>query len=118
MATMARNQPTPEPKPYTAASAMVPNARSCMKSEPPRIEQFTAINGKKIPHLVIQGERGPVTILLLPDEAIDDAVQLEGESINGVLLPVGEGSIAIIGERDEQRGKIQQNVVNSVTWST
>lgn len=80
--------------------------------------QTCVINGKKIPHLVIQGERGPVTILLLPDEAIDEAVQLEGESINGVLLPVGGGSVAIIGERDEQLDTIQKNVVNSVTWST
>ena len=80
--------------------------------------QTCVINGKKIPHLVIQGERGPVTILLLPDEAIDDAVQLEGESINGVLLPVGGGSVAIIGERDEELDTIQQNIVNSVTWST
>jgi hypothetical protein len=55
---------------------------------------------------------------LLPDEAIDDAVQLEGESINGVLLPVGGGSVAIIGERDEQLETIKDNVVNSVTWST
>jgi hypothetical protein len=80
--------------------------------------QTCVINGKKIPHLVIQGEHGPVTILLLPDEAIDDAVQLEGESINGVLLPVGSGSVAIIGERDEQLETIRKNVVNSVTWST
>jgi hypothetical protein len=80
--------------------------------------QTCVINGKEIPHLVIQGNRGPVTILLLPDEAIDDAVQLEGESINGILLPVGGGSIAIIGERDEQLETIQKNVVNSVTWST
>jgi len=80
--------------------------------------QTCVINGKKIPHLVIQGERGPVTILLLPDEAIDDAVQLEGESINGVLLPVGGGSVAIIGERDEALDTIRENIVNSVTWST
>ena len=80
--------------------------------------QTCVINGRKIPHLVIQGAQGPVTILLLPDEAIDDAVQLEGESINGVLLPVGGGSVAIIGERDEQLDAIQENVVNSVMWST
>jgi len=80
--------------------------------------QTCVINGKKIPHLVIQGERGPVTILLLPDEAIDDAVQLEGESINGVLLPVGGGSVAIIGERDEALETIRENILKSVTWST
>ena len=80
--------------------------------------QTCVINGKKVPHLVIQGEHGPVTILLLPDEAIDDAVELEGESINGVLLPVGGGSVAIIGERNEELEPIRQNVMNSVTWST
>lgn len=80
--------------------------------------QTCVINGKMIPHLVVQGERGPVTILLLPDEMIDAATQLEGESINGILLPVGSGSVAIIGERDERLDDIQENVVNSVTWST
>ncbi len=80
--------------------------------------QTCVINGKKIPHLVVQGERGPVTILLLPDEMIDAAMQIEGESINGILLPVGSGSVAIIGERDERLDDIQENVVNSVTWST
>ena len=76
------------------------------------------INGKNIPHLVIQGEFGPVTILLMPDEMIDGAVQIDGQSINGVILPVGSGSIAIIGEDEENLGNIQQNVMNSVSWST
>lgn len=80
--------------------------------------QTCVINGRKIPHLVIQGEKGPVTILLLPDEAVGTPVPIEGESINGVILPVGGGSVAIIGERDEKLEAIQQNVVNSVTWST
>jgi len=76
------------------------------------------INGKKVPHLVIQGEFGPVTILLMPDEMIDGAVQIDGQSINGVILSVGSGSIAIIGEAEENLGNIQQRVVNSVSWST
>jgi hypothetical protein len=80
--------------------------------------QTCVINGRKIPHLVIQGEQGPVTILLLPDEAIVDAVPIEGESINGIILPVGGGSVAIIGERNEKLDTIKQNVMNSVTWST
>ena len=78
--------------------------------------QTCVINGKDIPHLVIQGKRGPVTILLMPDEMVDGAVELHGESINGVILPVGSGSIAIIGEGDEDLQDIQKSVVNSVVW--
>jgi len=80
--------------------------------------QTCKINGKNVPHLVIQGERGPVTILLMPDESVVEATPLDGENIHGMILPVGDGSIAIIGARDEKLERIQKSVVNSVSWST
>ncbi len=80
--------------------------------------QTCNINGKDVPHLVIQGKNGPVTVILMPDERVSRAETLTGESINGVLIPVGNGSIAIIGEKNEDLAPIQQSVVNSVTWST
>ena len=85
---------------------LITYARSCV------------INGHTIPHLVIQGERGPITLLLLPDEMVDSAVALEGVGITGVILPVGNGSIAIIGERDEPLDNLKNRLVNSVKWST
>jgi hypothetical protein len=80
--------------------------------------QTCVINGKEVPHLVIQGKSGPVTVLLMPDEMVDGAQQIKGESINGVILPVGSGSIAIIGEEDERLDTIQESVMHSVSWST
>ena len=80
--------------------------------------QSCIINGKKVPHLVIQGERGPVTILLMAEERLGEAVPLDGDNVRGVILPVGDGSIAIIGNRDEPLESIQKNVVDSVTWTT
>ena len=81
--------------------------------------QSCEINGNKVPHLVIQGERGPVTILLLPDEKIDAAMPLEGTSVSGVLIPVGDGSIAIIGEESpESLERIEKNFVEAVSWRT
>ncbi len=76
------------------------------------------INGNAVPHIVIQGERGPVTILLMPEEAVQKARFFEGVNIKGVILPVGSGSIAIIGDREEQLEKYEKNVLNSVTWDT
>lgn len=80
--------------------------------------QTCVINGHKVPHLVIQGERGPVTILLMPDEMISEAVPLHDEFFEGAILPVGNGSIAIIGGHDEELAEIEKSVVNSVMWST
>jgi hypothetical protein len=79
--------------------------------------QTCVINGMKIPHLVIQGEKGPITLLLMPNEMVSSPVTLSGESVNGVILPVGNGSIAIIGERDERIQDLEQRVVEAVEWS-
>jgi Protein of unknown function (DUF3379) len=78
--------------------------------------QSCIINGHEVPHLVIQGERGPVTILLMPYEKVSAAQSIVGESVNGVILPVGNGSIAIIGEQGESLERIEERVKNSVTW--
>ena len=87
-------------------AGLITYARSCV------------INGHTIPHLVIQGEQGPITLLLLPDEMLDSAVALEGVGITGVILPVGTGSIAIIGERDEPLEDLQRRLLSTVKWST
>jgi len=80
--------------------------------------QSCRINGREVPHLVIQGENGPVTILLMPEEKISGAQTIQGENVRGVILPVGDGSIAIIGVDGERLERIEEQVVNSVTWST
>ena len=80
--------------------------------------QTCVINGNEVPHLVIQGQYGPVTILLMPEERVSESTPLDGETVKGVILPVGNGSIAIIGDREEQLEPIQKNVVNSVAWTT
>lgn len=88
------------------SAGLITYARSCL------------INGREVPHLVIQGERGPITILLMPGEKISGAQTIEGENVHGIILPVGDGSIAIIGEDGEHLERIEEQVKNSVTWST
>lgn len=80
--------------------------------------QSCIINGKEVPHLVIQGERGPVTILLMPGEKVDVAQAISGQSISGYILPVGDGSIAIVGEAGEDLKHIETKLKSSVTWGT
>ena len=76
------------------------------------------INGKRVPHLVVQGQHGPITILLMPEEKVAEKTPLDGATVHGVILPVGEGSIAIIGPREESLEPIQENVRASLTWTT
>jgi len=79
--------------------------------------QSCVINGKTVPHLVLQGENGPITLLLMPDEMVDMARTFMGESVNGVIIPHNGGSIAIVGESEQAIGEIEQRVIDSVEWS-
>jgi len=78
------------------------------------------INGHTVPHLVVQGEQGPITLILLPDEEVGEAIPLSGDNVHGVLLPVGSGSIAVIGQREEQLGEIGEvgrRLSETVEWN-
>jgi len=53
----------------------------------------------------------------MPNEMVSSPVSLVGESVNGVILPHGDGSIAIIGQREERIQDLEQRVIDSVEWS-
>jgi hypothetical protein len=76
------------------------------------------INGQAVPHLVIQGQHGPVTILLMPAESVAETMPIDGQNVHGVIIPVGDGSIAIVGPREEALEPIRDNILESVTWTT
>ena len=101
-------------------SRAVPKNMATMNHEAGLITyaQSCSINGNDVPHLVIQGAKGPITILLMPEEKLAEAMTLDGVNVKGVILPVGNGSIAIIGDREEQLDQVKENVLNSVMWST
>jgi hypothetical protein len=74
------------------------------------------INGRDVPHLVVQGADGPVTLILMAGEKLDAPVPLEGDGFHGVMLPVGEGSIAVIGETGQSVEDVTESVRNAVDW--
>ena len=65
-------------------------------------------------HLVISGERGPVTILLMPEEGVRDRMPIRDERFSGVVIPTGNGSMAIVGEVDERLDVIEQRIARSL----
>lgn len=76
------------------------------------------INGQSIPHLVVQGKAGPVTILILPNETINAPVALDNDTFHGTIIPVGrKGSVAIIGRKGESIDDIRDRVRDSIRLS-
>ncbi len=80
--------------------------------------QSCVINGHSVPHLVVQGEHGPVTILLMPHETVAEPQEFGDGVLQGIVLPVGEGSIAIVGEDPADLDRLRETMKNSVNWQT
>ena len=51
-------------------------------------------------------------------EAWSPFIPLNDEDSHGVILPVGKGSIAIVGSREEKLEEVQKQILQSVTWET
>ena len=56
-----------------------------------------AFRGHHVPHLVIQTESGPVTVMVLVHERVQKPVQFDEQGYRGVIVPVaGHGSLAVL----------------------
>ena len=86
---------------------LVSYARSCF------------VRDRWVPHLVVQGQEGPVMLLLLPHEQIAEPLPLDmpQEGLRGVILPVGDGSIAVLGEDGESMDPLADRINSAVEWS-
>jgi Protein of unknown function (DUF3379) len=112
--------PTDVPVPAGQLAAVVPPNIAVLNGNAGLITyaRTCVIDGHLVPHLVIQGAKGAITIILMPEEKVDKAIPLEGNTVEGVILPVGDGSIAIVGERGERLDDVRQKILKSVTWTT
>ncbi len=58
--------------------------------------QSCPLRGDLIPHLVVQTDRGPVTVLLFAKETVTSNQHFDEQQYHGMLVPMEHGSIAVI----------------------
>lgn len=74
--------------------------------------------GQMVAHFVVQGERGPVTVMLLPDEHVTEATPIDESGFKGTVVPLESGgSVAIVGQPDEDLEAIRDRLLEAVRWS-
>jgi hypothetical protein len=81
-----------------------------------------AFRGHRVPHLVIQTESGPVTVMVLVHERQTKPVQFDEQGYRGVIVPVaGHGSLAVLTRGPDTDPKtiehIAARVLDSIVWS-
>lgn len=93
-----------------AGAGMVSYAASC------------EFRGHRVPHLVVQTESGPVTVMVLVHEHVPKSVQFDEQGYRGVIVPVpGHGSLAVLthGPTTDLSTveHIASRVLDSIVWT-
>lgn len=91
-------------------AGMVSYAQSCL------------FRGYHVPHLVVQTDMGPVTVMVLVHETTTKARPFDEGGYRGIILPVpGHGSLAVLAKGDEgslaRVESVAARVKNAVVWT-
>ena len=104
------------------SAALQPAGVNMTRNDAPGIVSYAkncVIDGESVPHLVVQGKNGPVTVLILPHKDLEAPVSYSRDGLEGVLLPVGEsGSIAIIGRDAASVDAVREMADSNLRFST
>ncbi len=111
-------QPTDNPVAGEVLDAVLQHADVQMKGNVGLISyaRTCSIRGNDVPHLMIQGERGPVMVLIMRNETVEETIPLRAKGYEGLIVPVGEGSIAIVGREGEPIAPLSDKISQSVYW--
>jgi hypothetical protein len=82
-----------------------------------------AFRGHHVPHLVIQTESGPVTVMVLAHEGVEKPVRFDEQGYRGIIVPVADhGSLAVLTHGPSTDLKtvelIAAQVLDSITWTS
>jgi len=72
--------------------------------------------GHTVPHLVVQTDAGPVTVMVLRNERTDGPVSFDEQGYSGRIVPAGPGSLAVIGTAGADLEQITRRVMAAVDW--
>jgi hypothetical protein len=78
--------------------------------------------GHRVPHLVVQTESGPITVMVLVHEHVPKPMQFDEQGYRGVIVPVpGHGSLAVLthGPTTDLNTveHIATRVLDSIVWT-
>jgi hypothetical protein len=64
----------------------------------------------------VQTEQGPVTVMILAGQKLKQRQRFSEEGFAGVLLPAGEGSVAVLAQGGAVPEATEAAVLSAVRW--
>lgn len=72
--------------------------------------------GHYVPHLVVQTAQGPATVLILRHVQVKAPDYFHESGMSGVIVPAGDGSIAVLARGRGQMGDLAGELRQEVHW--
>ncbi len=65
-------------------------------------------------HLVLDSAGGPVTVLVMPGERTTGRTTIKSPRFQGVIIPIPNGSMAIVGEDEQQWRQLENEIRRAI----
>ncbi len=79
---------------------------------------YCNFGGIKSLHLVYQGEAGPVTVFVMPNEnGLTFTAHFANDKLKGQALRFEHANIVVVGDKKEPLNQWRKNIEKNVTWS-
>lgn len=72
------------------------------------------IANKEGVHIVLSGQMGAVTVMMLPHINIDMQQTISDGRFQGTIVPTAKGSMAILGEKGESLDQVEKKFINNL----
>lgn len=72
--------------------------------------------GHRVAHLVVQTPNGTLTVMLIPHEQVRRRTQISRDGMSGVLVPAGQGSVALLTRDGAVSEALADQIVSRVRW--
>ncbi|MEX0739384.1 MAG: DUF3379 family protein [Pseudohongiella sp.] len=79
--------------------------------------RLCGLGGSRSAHLVARGEHGPISIIFIRTAPVSRGVELRDDRFQGRIIPVNEGNMAVIGEKNEPLDRYESMLRDNIEWS-
>ncbi len=79
-----------------------------------RFGHVCTVGGRDSAHLVLKGSQGPITLMLIARQPLQQVRDIEGDSLTGVVVPIEGGNLAVVTHRGENLDSILEQVRSAV----
>ncbi|MFT5320689.1 MAG: hypothetical protein ACI934_000831 [Pseudohongiellaceae bacterium] len=73
-------------------------------------------NGVQGVHMVVKGNVGQVTVMMIPNDPIDTETTISDERFVGMITPTAHGNLVVVGEKDESIQMYSNMLAANINW--